>query len=110
MTHHAISAITPKHLDGSDATAVAYSRPKSELMNIRNNIQAAIAAGFNGWKNLCGSSDFAFLDLSTTSRCGADAIGQNVLYSHTGYNEEDPEASWMSVASCGYATKMDCYV
>lgn len=110
MVHHAITGITPTYLDGSEATAVSYTRSKTELVNLRDSIQAAITAGFNGWKNLCGSSDFAFLDPSTTTRCGADAIGQNVIYKHTAFNEADPEASWMSVASCGYAEKMDCYV
>lgn len=110
MVTHAINAITPTYVDGTPATAVAYTRSKSELTNLRDNIQAAIEAGFNGWKNLCGSSDFAFLDLSTTSRGSIDALGHNVRYIQQGANEADPDASWMSVASCNYAQKMDCYI
>ena len=110
MTHHAISAITPKYLDGSDATAVAYTRPKSEIISIRDSLRAAIDAGFNGWKDLHRSSSIAFFDLSTTSRGSVDALGHNVIYRQCGYNESDPDASWMEIASYSQAQKMDCYI
>lgn len=94
---------------------VPYKRPKEELQEIRSNIQAAIAAGFNGWKDLFSSSNpetLAFLDLSTTSRASNSAPGQHIRTMQQGMNENDPEASWMTVPDRHLyfaPSKMDCY-
>ncbi len=94
---------------------VPYKRPKEELLEIRSNIQAAIAAGFNGWKDLFSSSNpetLAYLDLSTTSRASNAAPGQHIRTMQQGMNENDPEASWMTVPDRHLyfaPSKMDCY-
>lgn len=94
---------------------VPYKRSNSEIMEIRSNIQAAIAAGFNGWKDLFSSTNpdtLAYLDLSTTSRASNAALGQHIRTVQQGVNEEDPEASWMTVPDrhlwCAQS-RMDCY-
>lgn len=94
---------------------VPYKRPNNELMEIRSNIQAAIAAGFNGWKDLFSSSNpdtLAYLDLSTTSRASNSAPGHQMRSLQQGFNENDPESSWMTVPDrhlwCAQS-RMDCY-
>lgn len=94
---------------------VPYKRSNSELMALRSNIEAAIAAGFNGWKDLFSSSNpstLAYLDLSTTSRASNSALGQHIRTVQQGANEEDPDSSWMTVPDrhlwCAQS-RMDCY-
>ncbi len=94
---------------------VPYKRTMSELTAIRSSIQEAIAAGFNGWKDLFSSTNpdtLAYLDLSTTSRASNAAPGQHIRTMQQGYNENDPDASWMTVPDrhlwCAQS-KMDCY-
>ena len=71
--------------------------------------------GFNGWKDLFSSSNpetLAFLDLSTTSRASNSAPGQHIRTMQQGMNENDPEASWMTVPDRHLyfaPSKMDCY-
>ena len=94
---------------------VPYKRTSDELMTIRSNIQAAIAAGFNGWKDLFSSSNpatLASLDLSTTSRASNSAPGQYIRTVQHGFDENDPEASWMTVPDRHLyfaPSRMDCY-
>jgi len=87
---------------------VPYRRTASEISAIRDNLREAIEAGFNGWKDLC--SDFAYLDLSTTSRGSTNAFGHNMTYRQIGVNEADPDASWTWAPTFSGPTKMDCYI
>ncbi len=94
---------------------VPYKRTSEEVMAIRSGIMEAIAAGFNGWKDLFSSANpntLAYLDLSTTSRASNEAPGHYIRTVQQGYNEEDPDTSWMTVPDrhlfCAQS-KMDCY-
>lgn len=94
---------------------VPYKRTSAEILAIRDNIKAAMDAGFNGWKQLFASnnpSTLAYLDLSTTSRVSDAAPGHHIRTFQQGVNEEDPDASWMSVPDrhlwCAQS-RMDCY-
>lgn len=95
---------------------VPYQMSKTQYDSIRSNLMEAINAGFDGWKNLFSSSSpetLANLDLSTTSRMGDQAPGQYIRTVQNGFNEADPEASWMTVPDRHLyfsPTRMDCYV
>ncbi len=94
---------------------VPYKRTNEEILSLRSSLMEAINAGFNGWKDLFSSSNpdtLAYLDLSTTSRVSSQAPGHYIRSCQQGMNEEDPDASWMTVPDrhlwCAQS-KMDCY-